>query len=62
MRCGRRRDQWAITIGIEVSVPWFPIISFQPIDLVTPLLVFLWEWRSFKRHWIDEEDIGEVFE
>jgi hypothetical protein len=53
---------WIITLALEVALPRFPFQPFRLIDLVTPALVFLWEWWSFKRHWTDDEDVAELFE
>ena len=58
---------WGLSFGLNALMPsrassrpfeWSDFV----VQIGTPLAVFLWEWWSFHRHWIDDEDIGEVFE
>ena len=58
---------WALAFVIAVASPFGQLLwRFDTItialDIAAPLLVFLWEWRSFNRHWTDDEDVAEVFE
>jgi hypothetical protein len=32
------------------------------IGFAAAIVVFLWEWRSFSRHWSPDDDVAEVFE
>lgn len=56
---------FALTMGMR-NYPGFAsgeisLIGLLP-GIVAAALVFLWEWRSFARHWTPDEDIAEVFE
>jgi hypothetical protein len=58
---------WAIAIALAAVLDAGDFLfRSDPISIATwiaaPVITFLWEWRSFQRHWSEDEDFEEIFE
>jgi hypothetical protein len=58
---------WAIVYVLIMALPLsVALLRFDwqglAVGFTAAVLVFLWEWRSFHRHWSPDEDLVETFE